>query len=387
MKSKMKYFIAILIVVVLVVVVSVSVKYRKSLVGEQQATEETENESSQTEEQETAPASQTESTLQQSEYPKTMYLTEDVQITDAKDVKEATWKEDVLFDTALTVTDIDGDYAIVQLEDGRTGYVDVSVLTEVVPQYVDASQQQWSYSREGLSISIVKYREDNLTYWVADIITDNPDEDINTAFSGGSYEAAVLKKTRTSVLAKKNDAVFAVNGDACGFRPDGDDFQDPILIRNGQLYHEDDRNIGEMCALMSDGTLTIFSPGDWANAQAMIDDGVTDTWWFDTALVKNGEIPQALIDNESYFEKAPYTAIGQIDNNHFLFIVVDGRGSSDSEGVTYTGMARLMKRYGAVTAYELDGGGSSTIYFDGMVLNEPSDGRERAISDIIYVSR
>ncbi len=67
--------------------------------------------------------------------------------------------------------------------------------------------------------------------------------------------------------------------------------------------------------------------------------------------------------------------------------MVDGRGSNGSEGVTYTGMARLMQRYGAVTAYELDGGGSSTIYFDGMVLNKPSDGSQRAISDIIYVAR
>ena len=187
--------------------------------------------------------------------------------------------------------------------------------------------------------------------------------------------------------ALEADAIFAVNGDSAGFRGNGAEFENPIIIRNGEIYHEDDRNIGEMCALYKNGRLRIFSPGDLGSASEMVQDGVTDVWWFDTPLIKNGEIPQGLIEQEDCFEAAPYTAIGQKDENHFLFIVVDGRGSNGSFGVTYTGMARLMKEYGAVTAYELDGGGSSTIWFDGMVLNEPSDGVERAISDMIYVRK
>ena len=96
---------------------------------------------------------------------------------------------------------------------------------------------------------------------------------------------------------------------------------------------------------------------------------------------------KGLYDVEASLSRAPYTAIGQKDKNNFIFIVVDGRGSNGSIGVTYTGMAELMKKHGAITAYELDGGGSSTIWFDGKVLNEPSDGKERKISDIIYIKK
>lgn len=275
----------------------------------------------------------------------------------------------------------------IRMNGGEYGYVPMYQLSQEILKEVDESQTHWEYTRTGLEIQINKYTEDSIVYWVAEINTENPDKDINTAWAGGSYEASYNQRNKTSQLAYDNNAIFAVNGDSAGARKSGSDFENPIIIRNGTLYHEDERDIGEMCALKKDGELVLFRPGELGSAQEMIDAGVTDTWWFDCTLLKNGEIPNSLIEVEGSLEKAPYTAIGQKDKNHFLFIVVDGRGSNGSEGVTYTGMARLMQRYGAVTAYELDGGGSSTIYFDGMVLNKPSDGAQRAISDIIYVSR
>lgn len=275
----------------------------------------------------------------------------------------------------------------IRMNGGEYGYVPMYQLSQEILKEVDESQTYWEYSRTGLEIQINKYAEDNLVYWVADVYTENPEKDLNTAWAVGSYEASYNQRNKTSQLAYDNNAIFAVNGDSAGARKSGSEFENPIIIRNGILYHEDERDIGEMCALKKDGELVIFRPGELGSAQEMIDAGVTDTWWFDCTLLKNGEIPNSLIEVEGSLEKAPYTAIGQKDKNHFLFIVVDGRGSNGSEGVTYTGMARLMQRYGAVTAYELDGGGSSTIYFDGMVLNKPSDGSQRAISDIIYVAR
>lgn len=249
-------------------------------------------------------------------------------------------------------------------------------------------QTHWEYKRDGLEIQINRYKEHHLVYWVANIYTENPDKDINTAFANDSYEKSMLFKETTSDIANANDAIFAVNGDAVGFRSEftNADFKNPIVIRNGELCYEDDRDIGEMCALYKDGSLKIFRPGDLGTAKEMIEDGATDVWWFDTSLVKNGEINPPLLELEAV-DLAPYTAIGQKDKNNFIFIVVDGRGSNGSPGTTYTGMAELMVKYGAQTAYQLDGGGSSTIWFDGQVLNQPSEGREREISDIIYISK
>ncbi len=322
----------------------------------------------------------------------TMYVIKDCQVTDTIDAEEASYKIDLLFDTAVTVIGLQDDYYQIRVEDGRKAYIQQDLLTSIQPKEVDPKDTHWEYEADGLSIEINKYSqsqgassEDLIVYWVADVIMDDPDQMLQTTFAGGDYESSIEGKERCSVMAKEQKAIFAVNGDACGFRGDGGDYEDPILIRNGKIYHEDDRNIGEMLAIYKTGKMKIFSPGDLGSAKEMVADGVRDTFWFDTALVKDGKVVQALIDNEQYYALNPYTAIGQVDDHHYVFICVDGRESNGSIGVTYTGMARLMQKYGCITAYELDGGGSTTMYFDGMILNEPSDGRERSIADAICI--
>ena len=75
-----------------------------------------------------------------------------------------------------------------------------------------------------------------------------------------------------------------------------------------------------------------------------------------------------------------------IDDNHLVFVVVDGRQEGYSAGVTLTELADILVDLGATTAYNLDGGGSSTMYFNGDVVNQPSNGGERATSDILYLA-
>lgn len=75
----------------------------------------------------------------------------------------------------------------------------------------------------------------------------------------------------------------------------------------------------------------------------------------------------------------PRTAVGQLADGRLIFVVVDGRQAGYSIGMTTYEMALTMTRLGAVRAMQLDGGGSSTLAFDGTVLNSPSDGRERPV--------
>ena len=76
-----------------------------------------------------------------------------------------------------------------------------------------------------------------------------------------------------------------------------------------------------------------------------------------------------------------------IDANHLVFVVVDGRSPATARGVTMTGLAQIMQSTSAPpTAYNLDGGGSSTMYFDGALVNNPlGKGKERGTSDILYI--
>ena len=72
-------------------------------------------------------------------------------------------------------------------------------------------------------------------------------------------------------------------------------------------------------------------------------------------------------------------------------MVADGR-TDESEGLSLYQLAQFMQEQGAVTAYNLDGGGSSTMVFNGNVINNPTggmaghgSGSERSVSDIVYI--
>jgi hypothetical protein len=80
----------------------------------------------------------------------------------------------------------------------------------------------------------------------------------------------------------------------------------------------------------------------------------------------------------------PRTAVGQGADGRVIFLVADGR-STTSAGLTSWELALQMQRLGAVTAMGLDGGGSSTMAFNGRVLNRPSDGSPRAVANGLFV--
>ncbi|MPM83370.1 hypothetical protein SDC9_130434 [bioreactor metagenome] len=246
------------------------------------------------------------------------------------------------------------------------------------------SNGHWEYAREGLSINIDKVVENGIVYFVAQVYTANPGDDINTMLAGGSYSKCFNTKEKTSTMANKADAIFAVNGDAVGFRPSGR-YRNPIVIRNGQILYDKNSLLCEMTAITDDGRMLFFREGvDNITAQQMIDMGVTDLFWFEGAVVRNGV---DVYGDNLFTWKNPQTAFGQKDPNNWIFIVVDGRGSNGSRGVCYAGMADLMIKYGAVNAGLLDGGGSTEMWFNGMVLNKPSDGGERSLSDIVYIKK
>ena len=76
-----------------------------------------------------------------------------------------------------------------------------------------------------------------------------------------------------------------------------------------------------------------------------------------------------------------------MDALHYMFVVSDGR-TDESAGLSLSQLAEFMQGLGVVTAYNLDGGGSSTMYFNGEVINNPTTSgrsiKERSVSDIVY---
>jgi exopolysaccharide biosynthesis protein len=86
----------------------------------------------------------------------------------------------------------------------------------------------------------------------------------------------------------------------------------------------------------------------------------------------------------SMLERHPRTAFGW-NAKCFFLVVVDGRQRDLSMGMTLDDLAAYLVRIGCEEALNLDGGGSSTLWFDGEVRNEPCDGYERPIANSLLV--
>ena len=121
----------------------------------------------------------------------------------------------------------------------------------------------------------------------------------------------------------------------------------------------------------------------------MLADGAQQILSFGPALIVDGTI--AVSEGEEVGKAKssnPRTAIGVIDPLHYVFVVSDGR-TEESEGLSLYELADFMQSLGVTTGYNLDGGGSSTMVFNGEVINNPtSSGRsikERSVSDIVYI--
>ncbi|WP_342565255.1 phosphodiester glycosidase family protein [Paenibacillus sp. FSL R7-0345] len=251
---------------------------------------------------------------------------------------------------------------------------------------VNATSDDWNYSSDDIQIKIDQVEtgsgSDKITYYVADVVLKDASS-LKSAFADNSFGTNITEVT--SEIASGNDAIFAVNGDYYGFRDDG------VIIRNGTVYR--DEPVRDAMALLEDGTMETYNEEE-VSSDELLAQGVSNTLSFGPILIQDGTITSDFssvkIDtnfgNRSIQNANPRTAIGMIAPNHYVFVVVDGRNEGYSRGMTLTELADLMQDLGATEAYNLDGGGSSTMYFMGRVVNNPQGkNQERGVSDILYI--
>ncbi|MFT4051411.1 MAG: phosphodiester glycosidase family protein [Microbacterium sp.] len=243
-----------------------------------------------------------------------------------------------------------------------------------------------TYTSDDASISITQYTQgsgdDTVTYYVADVTLDDATV-LRSAFANNQFGENIT--ALVSEIAESNDAIFAINGDYYGFRDTG------IVIRNGVVYR--DEGAREGLVFYRDGSVAVYDETE-TTADELVADGAWNTLSFGPAIVEDGAVVEGIdeveidtnVGNHSIQGEQPRTAVGVIDENHLVFVVVDGREDGYSRGVTMTELADIMVSLGATTAYNLDGGGSSEMWFNGEVVNEPSNGGERATSDILYIA-
>ena len=235
---------------------------------------------------------------------------------------------------------------------------------------------EFSYADENIQIQIDEVSENGVVYYVADVVISDA-KYLKTALAEDTYGKNVTAPT--SEIASAHDAIFAINGDYYGFRDEG------YVLRNGQLLRSTVNGTEtEALVIDSSGNLSLVYERE-VSAETLENQGAWQVLSFGPALIVDGETVSRSTQNGS--RDNPRTAIGQVAPGHYVFVVVDGR-TALSEGVTLDELAEIMLKYGCETAYNLDGGGTATMWFNGQVINNPTDGKksgERAVSDIVYI--
>ena len=236
-----------------------------------------------------------------------------------------------------------------------------------------------TYEDDNIKITLDEYYENSTKIYVADININNS-KLLKTAFANNTYGKNITKKT--SEISEDLNAILTINGDYYGVQEKG------YVIKNGILYRSQSRTNQEDLVIYEDGSFEIINEDD-ISASELLSKGVYNLLSFGPSLLQDGKIS---ISKNYEVAKAmnsnPRTAIGIIDQNHYVFVVSDGR-TNESEGLSLYELAEFMQKLNVKTAYNLDGGGSSTMVFNGEIINNPTTNgnkiSERSVSDVVYI--
>ncbi len=239
-----------------------------------------------------------------------------------------------------------------------------------------------SYTSPNVSITITHHEvsEGNviINYHLADIYIGNVDcfQSVLAKYPPTFPMYAPMRK-----MMEDRDAVLAVNGDFCGISYGG------VIVRDGVIYSKHNSGI-DLCALYRDGRMETYTGREF-NLNSAVADDVFQVWTFGPALLnKDGtprEIPWTSMPNRHISGRNPRTAIGYFEPGHYCFMVVDGRQEGYSKGATLNEMAQWFSEMGCMAAFNLDGGGSSMMAFDGEIISQVSSANPRRLSDCICI--
>ena len=241
-------------------------------------------------------------------------------------------------------------------------YKDVNIQSDTYPMtYINNDTE--------LNITINKERHYDTDCYVANIVMSNPAH-IKTIYSDLEWTNYGCE---ASTFNQRINSIFMVNGD---FR--NAEFGEKLgIVRNREIVNN--KKFSNVLGMDLSGNLKKIN---YSNAQSVIKNDIRDTWTFGPWLVENGRINN--LNNES---RAPRTFIGQVERNdeciEYVIVVADGRSKLNA-GLTMKECANILKKNNCYIGYNLDGGGSSIMMFNGKVLNDPCYG-ERADIDYIYI--
>lgn len=259
------------------------------------------------------------------------------------------------------------------------GYADIVTLpidlSGGMPADSDGYLSDTEYKDESIHVKLEKGVAFDTPYWAAYVTLSNASQ-LRTAAAGSFQTGRCMPST---ALAKRVNAILAINGDYFSYISDG------YLIRQGEMYRNLPPAPRDTLLIDENGDFHIVVSATAQKLAAFKDMHIINSFNFGPALVKDGIAAEKFADrNDAAFEARQRVMIAQTGPLEYLCIVTEGPLERNSKGVTLPEFAQLAASFNVKNAYNLDGGYSSALIFRNQKINAPGNTNHRDINDIIY---
>lgn len=240
------------------------------------------------------------------------------------------------------------------------------------------------YQDESLTVTMERVKVGDSTFNVARVKIAHPSQ-----LRTGLANERGTKTNKISTMAKDHNAVVAIGGDYFS------DAKNGYIVRQYKEFRKSPKSVYDMLLIDSKGDFHLILRSNPEELKSLLDSEeltYPNIFNFGPALIKDGvllESPQYYVDNGNRYNirstSEPRCAIGQLGELEYMFVVVDGR-RKDSDGCSTQELGQWMLEQGCVQAYNLDGGNSALMWFNGENYSAKSTKSERSVSDFIYIS-
>ncbi len=228
-----------------------------------------------------------------------------------------------------------------------------------------------SYRSENISIAISKHRVNNTDVFVADIYVASI-ENLRRALSHDEWGA---NAEPPSALAMRSNAILALTGDYSHL------FSKGLVVVNGEVLRKTANALRDNCLISPDGSMLTYKRGKM-DVKQVVKEEIWQSFLFGPALLKADGSPYEKF-NSNIGVANPRSVIGYFAPGHFCFVLVEGR-QTNQKGLALVPLSNFMYELGCVAAYNLDGGQSAMLWFNGKIISNPYKGG-RALADIVYI--
>ena len=244
--------------------------------------------------------------------------------------------------------------------------------------------EDMAYRSQDVNIEIKTYREMNSDVYVADIYLRHL-SDLRRGFGGGAWNGRNQKQQRVVDIALQENAILALTGD------NAHNFSTGIVYVNG-VRHRKTNPKRQMCVLFADGEMKTYKSTEITIKKLeKTGKAVWQTFLFGPALLdENGKALKKI--RSQVASENPRAAIGYYEPGHYCLVQVDGRGVKSvleagkrSKGFTLLQLSAFMEKIGCKAAYNLDGGQSALMWFNGRIVSTPYK-NGRSVGDIVYIA-